>query len=183
MCHPPHRPGHAVALLLAALACVACDTRVYVRDGVTDGSRFALPADAHSDSDPVRQAWIAYSLARSICQLDMGGDNPARNSSFSCERDARETLAEHWNRSRADLTLAGKRLRATQGARYLDLMSAAYAADALDGYVWTHLRERGWSGPPDAAVARYRDWAAQHLPTQHRAETRIIGSWGYPPAL
>ncbi len=72
-------------ILSIVLAVAACSGEVYLRDGVTDGDTFYLAERALSDTDPVLQSWVGYSLARSACQLLIGGDNPARESSFDCE--------------------------------------------------------------------------------------------------
>ena len=61
----------------------ACNGDIYVRDGGTDGDTFYLAPTAHDDADPVVQSWVAYSLARSIGQLELGGDKPAGKSSFA----------------------------------------------------------------------------------------------------
>ena len=78
-------------MALAALA--ACNGEIYVRDGVTDGDTFFLAERAMADGDPAYQSWVRYSLARSACQLQLGGDNPARQSSFECELSARRMLS------------------------------------------------------------------------------------------
>ena len=48
------------------------------------------------------QSWVSYSLTRSACQLQIGGDNPARASSFDCELMARQHLVETWQEQRSD---------------------------------------------------------------------------------
>ncbi|MEL7296443.1 MAG: hypothetical protein AAGJ86_02210 [Pseudomonadota bacterium] len=155
----------------------ACDSRVYVRDGVTDGSRFALPAYAEVSDDPVVQSWVAYSLSKSICQLEMGGDNPARNTSFDCELSARESLVDRW----LDYGDPGLDERAAD-ANYLDAVADAEAAGFLKEYVWAYLKHPSWTAPPDLDLAAFDTWR-NALPgfETHRAQTRIVGSWGYPP--
>ena len=84
------------ALTLFTLVLVACSGEVYVRDGVTDGDTFYLSERALSDDDPGYQSWVTYSLAKSACQLQIGGDNPARANSFECELMSRRLLLDSW---------------------------------------------------------------------------------------
>ncbi|MEM7762505.1 MAG: hypothetical protein AAF290_00370 [Pseudomonadota bacterium] len=167
--------GGAILLVVGLIS--ACDSRVYVRDGVTDGSRFALPAYAEISDDPVVQSWVAYSLSKSICQLEMGGDNPARNTSFDCELSARESLVDRW----LDYGDTGLGERAAE-ADYLDAVADAEAAGFLDEYVWTYLEQPSWTAPAELELDAFEAWRAA-LPNwqAHRVQTRIIGSWGYPP--
>jgi hypothetical protein len=67
----------------------ACSGQVYVKDSVTDGDTFFLAPVAMGNAAPVLQSWVRYSLMRSACQLEMGGPNPARATSFDCELKAR----------------------------------------------------------------------------------------------
>ena len=76
------------------LAVASCSAEVYLRDGVTDGDTFYLAERALTDSDPALQSWVSYSLARSVCQLQIDGENPARASSFECEMMARHLLLD-----------------------------------------------------------------------------------------
>ncbi|MDH3835039.1 MAG: hypothetical protein OES34_12915, partial [Nitrosopumilus sp.] len=71
--------------LIALVLITGCNKEIYVRDGVTDGDTFYLAPVASVDTDPALQSWVAYSLAKSVCQLELGGDNPARQSSYDCE--------------------------------------------------------------------------------------------------
>ncbi|MEL7022577.1 MAG: hypothetical protein AAGL69_02455 [Pseudomonadota bacterium] len=161
------------------ISMTACDRRIYVKDGVTDGDRFSLPTILDDSGDPTVHAWAAYSLARSVCQLEIGGENPARNSSFQCELAAREALVERWNELEADRRITGEATREGPSVDYLNLMSAIYAMGVLDGYVWRYLAQPDWKAPESPAVARFDAWAKDHLPRNHRAETRIVGSWGF----
>jgi hypothetical protein len=60
--------------LFPFLLLVACNSEIYTRDGVTDGDSFYLAPQAFQDDDPVLQSWVAYSLMKSACQLDIGGE-------------------------------------------------------------------------------------------------------------
>lgn len=152
---------------LAALVIAGCNGEVYVRNGVTDGDTFYLAERALHDDDPVLQSWVRYSLARSTCQLELGGENPARATSFDCELDAREHLLEAWSE------LAG-------GSRdpYLDTLAGVREAGFLDEYVWEYFHRASWAAPDGLDRRSFDDWRRQHL-RGHDPETRLIGSWGY----
>ena len=66
--------------LLVLFPVIASGGEIYTRDGVTDGDTFYLAPRAWADDDPVLQSWVAYSLMKSTCQLEIGGDNPARKA-------------------------------------------------------------------------------------------------------
>ena len=68
-----------IAAALFALSAGACNTAVFVVDGVTDGDTFHLAERAMTNDDPVLQSWVAYSLANSVCQLDVGGAGAAEH--------------------------------------------------------------------------------------------------------
>jgi hypothetical protein len=153
-------------MALAALA--ACNGEIYVRDGVTDGDTFFLAERAMADGDPAYQSWVRYSLARSACQLHLGGDNPARQNSFDCELTARRLLVESWREN------AG--LVATDA--YLDDLLTVDEAGYLAEHVATEFGQRRWSLPDDLQLRDYRRWKRQSLP-DHAPETRITGSWNY----
>ena len=172
----------AMLLLALTLAMAACDTRVYVRDGVTDGDRFSLPGFVYVDDDPVLQSWVAYSLTRSVCQLEIGGENPARNSSFDCERIAREALVERWDALGGEPVVAAEPVLQSPGAQYLDELRLVSEAGYLGEYVWLYFGERAWRKPDELALAAFRRWRKKELPRDHEAQTRIIGSWGYANA-
>jgi len=161
------RPG----IVLSALVLLsACSGKIYVRDGVTDGDTFYLADRAMTDGDPAYQGWVRYSLARSACQLSIGGDNPARASSFECERTARRLLAEAWQET---TTL-------DQGAHdaYLDDLLLVYEAGFLDEYVAGTFRRRHWDLPPALRMPDYRRFMKTRLP-DHEPQTRLTGSWNY----
>lgn len=172
------RIRHLLALpgLLGVMAVAGCNGSIYVRDGVTDGDRFSLPPHAYMSEDPVLQSWVAYGLARSVCQLEMGGPNPARNHAFGCELDAREALVARWRE-------LGERVADdAEAAGYLDTLAAAEAAGHLDEYVWHYLRRRGWQQPAELDTPAFERWRRVRLPRGHRPQTRIVGSWGYASA-
>lgn len=161
-----------LVLVMALIAVITgCDRRIYVLDGVTDGDRFSVPPYAYASADPVLQSWVAYGLARSVCQLEMGGPNPARNHAFGCELAAREALVTRWQQSLA------------QGDPYLELLSATTEAGYLEEYVWHYLRRRDWTRPADLDSEGFAAWRAEFLPRRHKPETRLIGSWGYAATL
>lgn len=157
-----------IGILVLLLA--GCSGEVYVRDGVTDGDTFYLAQRALVDDDPVLQAWVRYSLALSTCQLRIGGDNPARATSFECELEARHLLLQAWQESRDD----GSR----SGDPYLDDLARVEAAGFLDEYVAHHLLRRHWQLPDELDADGYRDWRAHEMP-EHAPQTRLIGSWNY----
>ena len=151
--------------LVAVLA--GCDGRIYVRDGVTDGDTFYLAERALTDDDPVLQSWVAYSLAKSTCQLHVGGEIPSRVSTYGCEFSARSALIDIW-------------LARGQSAsdEYLDTLVAVREEGYLDEYV-VHYFDRGeWYVPVEVDLERFDQWRRTHL-RRHRPETRIIGSWNY----
>jgi hypothetical protein len=152
------------------LALTACSGEIYVRDGVTDGDTFYLADRALSDDDPVLQSWVSYSLTRSTCQLQIGGENPARASSFECELTARRLMLETWHE---------KTLPDASGSNtYMNELAAVQDAGFLDEYVAHHYRRRHWQLPDDMEVPAYRSWSRQNIPN-HAPQTRIIGSWNY----
>jgi hypothetical protein len=156
--------------LVIMLASAACDGRIYVRDGVTDGDTFYLAERALHDPDPVLQSWVSYSLTRSACQLQIGGENPARATSFGCELTAREHLLETWEEHRAR--------NPSSSDRYLDELLRVQAAGYLDEYVLHYFRRGKWREPAGLDSRGFEPWRKLHL-RRHRPETRIIGSWNY----
>ncbi len=147
-----------------------CNSEIYVRDGVTDGDTFYLAERALSDDDPVLQSWVRYSLTKSTCQLQIGGENPARASSFECELTARHMLLDAWNERKLvspDVT-----------DQYLDELNQIERAGFLSEYVVRHFRKNHWKLPVDLEQRTYRVWQRRHLP-KHRPEMNIIGSWNY----
>jgi hypothetical protein len=158
------------SILSAVLLLVACNSSVYVRDGVTDGDTFYLAPVALASNDAVLQSWVTYSLIRSTCKLTIGGENPARVSTYGCELTAREHLLDAWLTKRA--------LGAPREDSYLDTLAQVREAGFLEEYVAYYLGRSGWQLP--AAIDRdgFRDWRRAHL-RGHKAETHLIGSWGY----
>ena len=108
------------------------------------------------------------------CQLQIGGDNPARESSFDCEFTARRLLLETWLEQKV----------ASPGVRddYLDDLTLIATAGYLDEYVAAYFGKRHWELPFDLETAEFRQWRRSNL-RGHRAQTRIVGSWNYahPP--
>ena len=155
---------------LAALA--GCNHSVYTRHGVTDGDTFYLAPHAWADDDPVLQSWVSYSLTKSACQLEIGGDNPARNNDYGCEYTARQHLLETWVAQRTEHA----------GARdpYLDALMRVRAAGYLDEYTVHYFGRRDWQVPVEVRVDEFRSWQRQHL-GHHEPQTRIVGSWNYRP--
>lgn len=155
---------------LVAAAAPACSGEIYLRDGVTDGDTFYLADVALQDDDPVLQSWVSYSLTRSACQLQIGGDNPARASSFECERMAREHLVETWQEQRSDSQASGD--------EYLDDLLLVQQAGYLDEYVAHYFHRRSWQLPADIETRAFDEWRRELLPG-HKPQTRWIGSWNY----
>jgi len=159
-------------LILGLLGLASCNNSIYTRDGVTDGDTFYLAPRAHMDDDPVLQSWVTYSLVRSTCQLELGGDNPARNSDYGCEFTARRHLLDTWETQRAE--------HAGSGDRYLDALLRVREAGYLDEYTAYYFGRRHWSVPAEVRVDDFRRWQRANL-RRHRPQTRIIGSWNYRP--
>lgn len=162
-----------IMLLLALLPLPALGGEIFTRDGVTDGDTFYLAPQALTDDDPVLQSWVSYSLTRSACQLELGGDNPARNSDYGCEYTARQHLVETWEKQRAE----------HEGASdpYLDDLLRVRGAGFLDEYTVRYFGKQHWSVPAEVDVPAFRRWQREHL-RGHKPRTRIIGSWNYRPA-
>ncbi len=161
---------YPLVLLPFVFLTFACNGQVYLRNGVTDGDTFYLAESAWTDSDPVLQSWQSYSLARSTCQLQIGGDNPARASSFGCELIARRLLLQTWIEQRA----------ASPGAQdeYLDELAQVQAAGYLNEYVASYLEKRYWELPDDLQNCNFRTWQRKNL-RGHKPQTRITGSWNF----
>lgn len=156
--------------LIVLLIIAGCSSDIYVRDGVTDGDTFYLASQALADDDAALQSWVSYSLTRSTCQLQIGGENPARASSYECELTARRLMLETWKEKKAADPLAAD--------RYLDELEAVAEAGYLDEYVARHFHRRHWQLPDDLQVEAYRHWQRQALPG-HKPRTRLVGSWNY----
>lgn len=159
-----------IPLVLALALAGGCSGEIYLRDGVTDGDTFYLADRALSDPDPVLQSWVRYSLARSTCQLEIGGDNPARATSFDCELKARRHLLEAWAEyRRADPALADP---------YLDSLAGVEDAGFLPEYVVHYHGHGSWQLPEALDTGGFRHWRRDNL-RGHEAETRLVGSWNY----
>lgn len=156
--------------LSVVLFVAGCSGEIYLRDGVTDGDTFYLAERAYSDTDPALQSWVSYSLGRSICQLQIGGDNPARASSFECEMTARRLLLDTWLEQQAENPLLRD--------RYLDEISRVQAAGYLDEYVAAYFGKRHWVLPGDLDMPAFSTWRRNNL-RRHKPQTKIIGFWHY----
>lgn len=156
--------------LVPLLLLAACNSDIYTRDGVTDGDTFYLAPRAYSDDDPVLQSWVAYSLAKSVCQIDVGGEIPARVSNYGCEFTARRHLVEAWLEQRLEDD--------TISDAYLDDLVRVSEAGFLDEYTVSYFGRRNWQVPAEVRVDDFETWQRRHL-RRHRPQTRIIGSWGY----
>lgn len=163
-------PMVRLILLTVAIMSTACSREIYVRDGVTDGDAFYLAPRAFEDDDPALQAWVAYSLMKSACQLEIGGENPARASSYGCEFSARQALVDTWE----EQLVAG----GASADRYLDALSQVRTAGYLDEYTVHYFGRDGWLVPAEVDLDAFDRWRRKHL-RRHRPETRIIGSWNY----
>jgi hypothetical protein len=148
----------------------ACNGQVYLRDGVTDGDTFYLAETAWTESDPALQSWVSYSLARSTCQLQIGGNNPARASSFECELIARRLLLQTWSEKQAKT--------AESENEYLDDLAEVQTAGYLEEYVARFLEKGHWDIPDNLETRAFRKWQRNNL-RDHKPETQIIGSWNY----
>ncbi len=156
--------------LLGLLSLAGCNGEIYTRNGVTDGDSFYLAPRAWQDDDPVLQSWVAYSLVKSACQLEIGGPNPARVSDYGCEFTARRHLVEAWEEQRAE--------HAGAADEYLDQLLEVRDAGYLDEYTVRYFGRRHWQVPVEVEVDEFRRWQRTHL-RGHKPETRIIGSWAY----
>jgi hypothetical protein len=156
--------------LIALVLTTGCNNEIYVRDGVTDGDTFYLAPVASVDTDPALQSWVAYSLMKSVCQLELGGDNPARQSSYDCELKARTALVDAWREQRTRNPDAGD--------DYLDELLNVEAAGYLGEYTTFYFSRANWQVSVDLDVDAFDEWRRQHL-RRHKPQTRLIGSWGY----
>jgi len=157
---------------LVLLPLAALGSEIFTRDGVTDGDTFYLAPQAYSDDDPVLQSWVTYSLMKSACQLEIGGDNPARNSDYGCEFTARRHLVAAWEAQLAE----------HEGAAdsYLDALLRIREAGFLDEYTVHYFGKDHWQVPAEVRVDDFRTWQRKNL-RRHKPRTRIIGSWNYRP--
>lgn len=158
--------------IFSLLLLAACHSDIYTRDGVTDGDTFYLAPGAFSDNGAVFQSWVAYSLMKSACQLEIGGDNPARVNSFECEHKSRRRLINAWEEKRQqDQSVTDL---------YLDALSDVHDAGFLAEYTARYFGKRDWVLPDGLRSDAFQGWQREHL-RRHRPVTRIIGSWNYKP--
>jgi len=162
--------GMRILVVLLLLPLLASAGVIYTRDGVTDGDTFYLVPSAVTNDDPVFQSWVAYSLMRSSCQLMLGGDNPARASSFECEFTARQALINTWEEKVA--------VNQFVTSDYLETLSAVNQAGFLAEYTAHYFGRRHWQLPTGLRVDAFREWRRQRL-RGHSPETQITGSWNY----
>lgn len=148
----------------------ACQSGIYVRDGLTDGDTFYLAPVAYASDDPVIGSWVRYSLIRSSCKLQYDSPNPARVSRYDCELKARRHLVDAWLENRWRIS--------KEDTDYLDSLTTVSAAGYLGEYTAHYLGKRDWQLPPDLDLDAFTTWRKRHL-RRHRAETRLIGYWGY----
>ena len=158
------------SMLLAVVLLTGCNSEIYTRDGVTDGDSFYLAPRAYQDDDPVLQSWVAYSLMKSTCQLEVGGAIPSRASDFGCEFTARRHLVETWDEQRLE--------NSDISDDYLDDLIAVRDAGYLDEYTVRYFGRPDWQVPVEVQVDDFRRWQRLHL-RGHKPQTRLIGSWGY----
>jgi hypothetical protein len=161
------RPIIAVTVLLAV---AGCEPAVYVRDGVTDGDSFHLAPRALTDDDPVLQSWVTYSLVRSACQLGIGGDDPARATSYGCEFSARLQLLDTWEEKRRETPQPED--------AYLDTLLRVRDAGFLDEYTVYYFGDPSWQVPAEVDLDGFDAWRRNHL-GHHRPQTRLVGWWSY----
>lgn len=157
-------------VILPLLLLAACNSEIYTRDGVTDGDSFYLAPHALQDDDPVLQSWVSYSLMKSTCQLDVGGDIPARVSDYGCELSARQHLLDTWEEQRPQ----------HEGVTdaYLDALTGVRDAGFLREYTVHYFGRSDWHVPAELRADDFQRWQQKNL-RRHKPKTRIIGSWGY----
>jgi len=159
-----------ILLLFLLFPMLASAGGIYTRDGVTDGDTFYLAPSAFVNDDPAFQSWVAYSLMKSTCQLEIGGNNPARANSFECEFVARKHLVNAWNeKQQQNQSIADE---------YLGTLSIIQQAGFLAEYTARYFGKKHWELPEGLRISEFKAWRKRHL-RGHRPETRIIGSWNY----
>lgn len=157
-------------VILPLLLLAACNSEIYTRQGVTDGDSFYLAPHAFQDDGPVLQSWVSYSLMKSTCQLEVGGDIPARVSDYGCELTARQHLLDTWAQQRPQHNAAAD--------LYLDTLTDVRDAGYLREYTVHYFGRKSWQVPAELRAEDFRRWQRRHL-RRHKPETHIIGSWGY----
>ena len=161
-----------VLLFFAPVAVFAGE--IFTRDGVTDGDTFYLAPAASTTEDPAYQSWVTFSLIRSTCKLEIGGDNPARNSSFDCEFTARRYLVTSWAEKQAvDGSITDD---------YLDTLYYVYEKGFLAEYTVHYFGKKHWTLPEGLRTKEFNAWRREHL-RGHQPRTRLIGSWNYARML
>jgi hypothetical protein len=159
--------------LLLLLPIAAVGSEIYTQDGVTDGDTFYLAPGAFVNDDPAYQSWVAYSLMKSTCQLEIGGDNPARASSFDCELTARRHLVNAWQEKHQQ--------NQSINDEYLSALSEVQYAGFLAEYTLHYFGKKHWNPPEGIRTNEFQAWRKKNL-RGHKPVTRIIGSWNYRPA-
>lgn len=162
--------GMRILLVMGLLPLAACNTSIYTKDGVTDGDTFYLAPYVWADDDPAVQSWVTYSLVKSACQLQAGGENPARNSDYGCELTAREHLLDTWESQREEHDRASD--------PYLDTLLRVRRAGYLDEYTVHYFGRNDWQVPAEVRLADFHRWQRGNL-GRHKPQTRMIGSWNY----
>lgn len=198
---PKHRPilrrssaasyatSRAAITLIGLVGLVTgCGVQVYDWGDGGSGTQFHVPAEAALNKSPIVQSWIAYSLAKSTCQLQIGGDLPAQNSSFKCELRPREVLVRRWatrNEIKTDPSATDSEAAPPPSSleieqdEYLDLLVRVEEAGFLEEYVWYFFQKRDWPQPEWLELHDFESWRGEHLPW-HRPQTRLIGYWITP---
>lgn len=132
----------------------------------TDQVGYALELDP-TLPDYVNAAWLGYLMERQVYirdhadqyQLIPGLVTPT----FDEEVEARRTMAQIW-----------KELREKDQSRkdkYLDELVPVHEADFMREYVWTYLRQQGWTRQPkDLRLKEFFQWQ-QLLLKDHKSET------------
>lgn len=157
-------------VLLVLLPLVANSGEIYTRDGVTDGDTFYLAPHAFDNDDPAFQSWVTYSLMKSACQLEIGGENPARASSFECELRSRRHLILAWQEKQQE--------NQEINDDYLDTLSAVLEARFLAEYTVEYFGKKHWTLPTGLRAVEFRAWRRKNL-RGHKPVTQLIGSWNY----
>lgn len=162
--------GMRVSVSIILILMAGCDGTIYGRDGVTDGDTFYLAPIAMASQDPALQSWVRYSLAKSVCQLEIGAEIPSRASSFDCELTARRLLLQAWD----EKTLVNQDLEDT----YLDKLRRVDDAGFLAEYIGHYFGRPHWRLPHGLRSEDFLSWRKSNLP-RHKPQTRLVGYWGY----
>jgi hypothetical protein len=157
-------------VLLLLFPALAAASEIYTRDGVTDGDTFYLAPGAMGNDDPAYQSWVTYSLIKSTCQLELGGEIPSSASSFDCEYRSRLHLVNTWQEKLG--------LDATISDAYLNALIEVQAAGFLAEYTALFFGKTTWVLPEGLRADAFDQWRKKHL-RGHRKQTRITGSWNY----